>query len=422
MPLTAIDFLIVRKMYSATRPGNKKWLRVGSLCINLGILFYFKDSNFFIENINSLFIKSGLKPIEWISVALPIGISFFCFETLTYSIDAYRGVIKPLNKLTDYYLYILLFPKLIAGPIVRFNLIEDQIQTRNEIIDDRLMGFFRFIIGLSKKVLIANVMGKMADTCFNGNIENLDSIQAWIGILAYTFQIYFDFSGYSDMALGIGRMLGFKFPENFDNPYTSCSITEFWRRWHITLGMWMREYLYIPLGGSHVKTKRRLYFNLWVVFLLSGLWHGASWNFVLWGAYHGLFLIMDKMFLLRFYKFIGKIPSTLITFLIVLFGWVLFRMENFSTATIIYEKLFSFHCNSNSLTGNGEFWAMLTLALLFSFFTVSEIGKKIQNKIYYSQYTIAGYISATFIVIGLFAICIASITASDFNPFIYFRF
>lgn len=311
---------------------------------------------------------------------------------------------------------------LIAGPIVRFNLIEDQILERNETIDDRLKGFFRFIIGLSKKVLIANAMGKMADCYFNGNINELDTIQAWVGIIAYTFQIYFDFSGYSDMAIGIGRMIGFKFPENFDNPYTSGSITEFWRRWHMTLGMWMREYLYIPLGGSHVKSKLRLYFNLWIVFLLSGLWHGASWNFVIWGAYHGLFLIMDRIFLLKVYKFIGKIPSTIITFLIVAFGWVLFRIEKISDAKIIYSKLFSFNINTSSFIDNREFWFMFMLAMLFSFFTLFNIGKRVQQKVYYSQYTIGQYCLVTFASISLFIICISSITASNFNPFIYFRF
>ena len=422
LPLTGVDFFIVRKMFSATTPGKRKWLLIASLSINLGILFYFKYCNFFIENINTVLAGFGAKNVQWTAVALPIGISFFCFETLTYSIDAYRRVIKPLDKLTDYYLYILLFPKLIAGPIVRFNLIGDQIHNRTETVDDRLMGFFRFIIGLSKKVLIANVMGKMADTYFNGNLHELNGTQAWVGILAYTFQIYFDFSGYSDMALGIARMIGFRLPENFDNPYISGSITEFWRRWHMTLGMWMREYLYIPLGGSRVKSKFRLYFNLWVVFLVSGLWHGASWNFVIWGAYHGLFLIMDRMFLLRFYERIGKIPSTIITFFIVVNGWVLFRIEKFSDAKLVFSKLFSFRIHWQAFSDDREFWLMFVLASLFAFLTLSKRGKRIQDKVYYSDYSIRSYGLATFTCLSLFIICIAAITSSGFNPFIYFRF
>jgi alginate O-acetyltransferase complex protein AlgI len=224
------------------------------------------------------------------------------------------------------------------------------------------------------------------------------------------------------MALGIGRMIGFKFPENFDNPYISNSITEFWRRWHMTLGMWMREYLYIPLGGSRVKSKLRLYFNLWLVFLVSGLWHGASWNFVIWGAYHGLFLILDRMFLLNVCDRIGKVASTIVTFLIVVLGWVLFRIEKFSDAKIVYSKLFSFNFKKIDVSANKEFYCILILAVVFSFFTSIQIGKRIQQKIYFSSFSIQQYCFATIISISLLLTCIASITASGFNPFIYFRF
>jgi alginate O-acetyltransferase complex protein AlgI len=209
---------------------------------------------------------------------------------------------------------------------VRYNEIATQLTDRkaNENTENRLMGFYRFIIGLSKKVLIANTLGSVVDTIFATPVDDIGTLTSWLGIIAYSFQIYFDFSGYSDMAIGIGRMIGFKFPENFNNPYTSQSISEFWRRWHMTLGNWMRDYLYIPLGGNRVDSKFRLYFNLWFVFLISGLWHGSSWKFVVWGAFHGFFLVMDRLFLLKLTSKIGKIPRVVLTYIITLIGWVIF--------------------------------------------------------------------------------------------------
>ncbi len=305
-------------------------------------MIYFKYANFFIENVNIFFEQFGLQPYTWTKIILPIGISFYTFQTITYAIDVYRKVHDPLDKLTDYTLYIIMFPQLIAGPIVRYNYIADQLVERKETYEDRLMGFYRFCIGLAKKVLIANTLGAQADLVMNMDFYSISSTTAWIGILAYTFQIYFDFSGYSDMAIGIGRMIGFRFPENFDNPYTSKSITEFWRRWHITLGAFMKFYLYIPLGGSKVKTNRRLYFNLWFVFLVSGLWHGASWNFVIWGAFHGFFLVIERLFLSKVLKRAGSVISLVYTFFITIMGWVIFRIEDYKSAFVFYKKLFVF--------------------------------------------------------------------------------
>jgi alginate O-acetyltransferase complex protein AlgI len=359
--------------------------------------------------------------LNWVKVALPIGISFFTFETLTYSIDAYRGIIKPLKKLSDYYLYIFLFPKLIAGPIVRFNLIEDQIQQRHANDDAFILGFYRFVIGLSKKILIANTLGAEADRVFGLNALQLDSGQAWSGILAYTFQIYFDFSGYSDMALGIGRMIGFRFPENFDNPYNSASITEFWRRWHMTLGMWMREYLYIPLGGNKVSTAR-LYFNLWLVFLLSGLWHGASWNFVAWGAFHGTFLVLDRIFLLRVLERIGKIPAVIFTFFIVVNGWVLFRIEDFSKAGNFFKALYSFHFAPQARGLEGETVLAFVFATFFSFFCLTRWGKRVQDRMYDLKLENYRAVLQTSVAVVLFILCLSWITTTGFNPFIYYRF
>ena len=420
---TYLDFYLVKWMYETTEERLKKYLLATSISLNLGLLAFFKYANFFIENVNSLLGFLGSTAIQWTEIILPIGISFYTFQTLTYSIDIYRKAHKPLDKVENYLLYIMMFPQLIAGPIVRFNHIADQINNRKEDWDDRILGFYRFIIGLSKKVLIANVMGAKADQLMGGDLMALDATTAWIGILAYTFQIYFDFSGYSDMAIGIGRMIGFKFPENFDNPYTSQSISEFWRRWHITLGSWMRDYLYIPLGGNRVASTGRMYFNLWFVFLASGLWHGASWNFVLWGAFHGLFLILDRLFLLSFLKKIGTIPAVIFTFFITMLGWVIFRIESFADAMIYYNKLFSFEFSSINIVAEQKFYSILLVAFFFAFFRlIPKIGENWQEQIYFKTYS-------NTLLIGMFATCsvlftlsMASILATGFNPFIYFRF
>ena len=382
---TILDFYIVKHIYQTTKIKVKKWLLFASLFMNLGLLVYFKYANFFIENVNTVLHSAGVSSVEWTEVLLPIGISFYTFQTLTYSIDVYRGAHKPLEKLSNYLLYIMSFPQMIAGPIVRFNLIADEIISRKETIDDKLQGFIRFSIGLAKKVLIANVMGAQADLIMNQPATELSTIAAWVGITAYTFQIYFDFSGYSDMAIGLGKMMGFTFPENFNNPYNSRSITEFWRRWHMTLGQWMRDYLYIPLGGNKVKTKTRLYFNLWFVFLVSGLWHGASWNFVIWGAFHGLFLILDRFFLLKILDKIGKIPSALVTFVVVMVGWVFFRIESFGGAVQYIKKMFLFDFSIPFGGLSREVMLISALAFLFSFIGLFAVGKKAEAHFFYKK-------------------------------------
>jgi len=418
-----VNFYVVQTMQSSGRLPLKRLLLGLSVAINLGLLLYFKYANFFIENINALISSLGLgSDIPWAAVALPVGISFFTFQSLTYSVDVYRKVHVPLQKLTDYILYILMFPQLIAGPIVRFNFIADQITHRKETADDRLLGMFRFIIGLAKKVLIANVLGAEADRIMALDAATISSATAWMGILAYTFQIYFDFAGYSDMAIGIGRMIGFTFPENFNNPYVSQSITEFWRRWHITLGAWMRDYLYIPLGGNRVKTQRRLYFNLWFVFLVSGLWHGASWNFVIWGGYHGFFLILDRIFLLKLLKRSGRVFSTVFTFFVVVMGWVFFRVEDFATAMVYFQRLFAFDSGTMPLLYDPEVVTILIVALFFSFITVSKAGLRLQEKVYYAEYPPQRKYVMFGCTLVLFVLSLASVTTSGFNPFIYFRF
>jgi len=420
---TFIDFHLVRLMSQTKKQLYRRLMLALSVSINLGLLFYFKYSNFFIENVNAALSLLGAHHIQWTKLILPIGISFYTFETITYVVDVFRKVHKPLDNFWSYQLYIIFFPKLIAGPIIRYHDLADQIEDRskNETLDNVLTGFYRFAIGLAKKVLIANQMGLYADNIFAMNYADLATSTAWIGILAYTFQIYFDFAGYSDMAIGIARMVGFKFPENFNNPYTSHSISEFWRRWHISLGAWMRNYLYIPLGGNRVATKRRLYFNLWFVFLASGLWHGASWSFVLWGAYHGLFLVMERIFLLKVYEKIGKLSSMFITFFFVVIGWIFFRIENIADAFAFLKRLFVFEGNISNVI-DSEFYFYFLLAIIFSFITSLKIGKKWQDSIYFDNYTNKKHITIFVLSLVLLIFSISSITAFGFNPFIYFRF
>ena len=419
---TIIDFYIVKRLYLSQSITQKRLLLASSVFINLGLLLYFKYANFFVANLNVSLEILGFSQVKWTAIALPIGISFYTFQTLTYSIDVYRKVHTPLEKVSDYLLYIMSFPQMIAGPIVRFNSIADQIIQRSESVDDKLMGFYRFSIGLAKKVLIANVMAEQADLIFNSNLSQLNPGSAWLGMLAYTFQIYFDFSGYSDMAIGLGRMMGFRFPENFDSPYISQSISEFWRRWHITLGSFMRDYLYIPLGGNRVASKYRLFFNLWVVFLLSGLWHGASWNFLIWGAYHGFFLILDRLFLLKILNRMGQIPSIIITFLFVMVGWVVFRLERVAKIKIYLSKLFSLN-SSVEFETIPAFGLISILAVIFSFLVIFKQGKKLEKFVFYTEhYSLKYHFIFTILSILLLMLSTSSITSSDFNPFIYFRF
>lgn len=421
---TTVDFYLVQLMHKAESDKKRRLFLILSLSLNLGMLFYFKYCNFFIENVNHVFHLLGAKEITWTSIVLPIGISFYTFESLTYAIDVYRKVHAPLKSFWNYQMYILLFPKLIAGPIVRYHEISDQISDRsgNYTIDNILTGFYRFCLGLAKKVFIANVMAQKADFVFDSDLSTISSFTAWMGALAYTFQIYFDFSGYSDMAIGLGKMMGFKFPENFNNPYTSGSITEFWRRWHMTLGNWMRNYLYIPLGGNKVGSKSRLYFNLWFVFLASGFWHGASWTFIIWGIYHGFWLILERAYLTKFYERIGAFYSRLICFVLVLIGWVFFRADSFGIAVKLLLKMFTPKFSIDYLLMDTQFIVVLFFAILFSFFTSFKIGERIQNKVYFSHFTVSGNLIMTALMLGLFFLSIASITSSNFNPFIYFRF
>ena len=409
-----------------------------SIAISIGLLFYFKYGNFTMQNLNTILGWAGFKSLSWTKILLPIGISFFSFQSVTYTLDTYRGVNEPMERLSDYLLYIVMFPQLIAGPIVRYCDIADQIRNRESLYTDRLHGFYRFVLGLCKKVLIADVIGFQVDQVLGpsnydvltsaqladiaNKIATIDSTTAWITILAFTFQIYFDFAGYSDMAIGLGRMMGFRFPENFDNPYVSTTISEFWRRWHQTFSVFIKNYLYFPLGGSRVKTEARKYFNLWFCFLVSGLWHGAAWNFVVYGALQGIFICADKLFLKKFNERIGRIPSVFFTFCIIVLTRCFFRIERIDLSWLFIKRLFAFDFVPFHFGENPHLYVTMLIAAFFSFFTLSKFGLKVQDKVYFTEYNKRQHIVAFVVSLCAFVFCLGALNATGFSPFIYFRF
>ena len=418
---TVINFYLVKCLYKTDNLVYKKLYAGLAIALSLGLLGYFKYANFFVDNLNAVLGAFGLQPFTFAKVLLPIGISFFTFQSITYVVDTYRNVHKPMERLTDYMLYIIMFPQLIAGPIVRYCDIADEIRSREQNWAESLQGFYRFVLGLSKKVLIADVIGHQVDILLAGDLTTMGTGTAWIAILGYTMQLYFDFSGYSDMAIGLGKVMGFHFPENFDNPYNSASVSEFWRRWHITLGTFMRNYLYIPLGGNRC-SKPRMYFNLWVVFLLSGLWHGASWNFVVWGAYHGFWLVLERIGLGKVYEKMGKVPSIFITFFIVTVGWAIFRIENLSDAVTFISRLFAFDFQSAVPIQSLHFYVTLILALVFAFLVLFPFGKKLQTVVFYMDYSKKQHLAAWLVSMFYLVFCLGALNAVGFSPFIYFRF
>lgn len=381
---------------------------------NLGILFVFKYLMFSMDSLNSLFGLQLTVPL----IALPIGISFFTFQAFSYVIDVSRGVGEVQKNPLYVGLYISFFPQLIAGPIVRYETIAEEIKNRRETADDFATGITRFITGFLKKVLLANTMAVVADKAFDS--PTLSVAFAWLGVFAYAFQIYFDFSGYSDMAIGLGRMFGFHYLENFNYPYISKSISEFWRRWHISLGTWFRDYVYFPLGGSRVKSKARLTFNLFVVWFLTGMWHGANWTFILWGLMYFVLITVEK--LTDFENKFKKIPwlKYIYTMAFVLFGWVIFRSQNLAAAGDYFKAMFG-------LAGNplmdGAFQLYFTQHLLFFvlcavFSTPAAvlIGKKIGNKSFVTD------LIYVFAIMVLLVVAVSYLVKGSYNPFIYFNF
>jgi len=417
------DFVISRRMRESCNARTARlWLACG-IVLNLSVLLYCKYMNFFVGQFNGLLEHIGAEPISWTRVALPIGISFFTFQKLSYLVDVYRGTVEPARSLRVYLLYVCLFPQLIAGPIVRYHDVADQLLSRKCTEDKMFSGIGRFCLGLGKKVLIANALGEIADATFNAPVAIVSASAAWLGALCYSFQIYFDFSGYSDMAIGLGRMLGFDFLENFNAPYISRSFTEFWRRWHISLSNWMKEYLYIPLGGNR-RGKGRSLLNLWIVFFLSGLWHGASWTFVIWGCYHGLFLTIDKLAGLRRRRLLPDFIAVPLTFLFVTLGWVLFRSPDLSHAAPYFGRMFGLSSDSVRITCaslvDRQSAAVLLAAILFSFGPL--LRERCGATLLPSASGLRGLMLRFAVSCALLFLSVMALANGSFNPFIYFRF
>ena len=389
-----------------------------SVIFNLALLGYFKYTDFIIGNINTI---TGLD-IPLRNIILPIGISFYTFQGMSYVFDIRRGKGKVLKNPLKLALYISFFPQLIAGPIVRYETIAPQLDHRIRNVSAIDDGIFRFAVGLSKKVLLANTIGELADIMFSQGTGDLTVVSSWAGALAYTLQIYFDFSGYSDMAIGLGAIFGFSFPENFDHPYCSVSVTQFWRRWHISLGTWFRDYVYIPMGGNR-KGMRRQLINILVVWFLTGLWHGASWNFVVWGLYYAGLLILEKVALLRLSDKIPGFIRRLITFVIVMIGWVIFNSPTLSFAGQYVAKMFDFTYLPSVWAGElihvlREYGVFLLAGCFFATPAAARIGNMIRQKLPGRTFEML----RTALMVALLFVCFMRLIVSSYNPFIYFRF
>lgn len=404
------------------------WLLIGSIFVNLLLLLYFKYTEFLVGILNNT--AAGLEwdwSLPMPDIPLPIGISFFTFQAVSYVFDVYRNRVPAERNLLNVALYVSLFPQLIAGPIVRYETVAREIRKRTLSLYDFGWGVQRFIIGLGKKVLIANTVGRVADAAFGGDYATLTSLTAWVGLLCYTLQIYYDFSGYSDMAIGIGRMLGFRFPENFRYPYISASVTEFWRRWHITLSTWFRDYLYIPLGGNRVSTLR-LYGNLLAVFVLCGLWHGAGLNFLVWGLIHGGFLVFERLISFTRPKRFAALAH-IYTLAAVMFGWVFFRAANVTRAAAYLAAMAGMNETSRGRLPF-EFNHIVVLVILAGIigatpiypWVVSQISKWRSD----SQHNrlISGFVDfgAVLSLLLILIACMMQSALGTFNAFIYFRF
>jgi alginate O-acetyltransferase complex protein AlgI len=418
---TMVDYLCGFVIAGARARGDDRRARIGlavSICTNLGLLGFFKYFNFGVENLNALVLATGLDALRLdlaFRVTLPLGISFYTFQSMSYTWDVYRGRAAVVRSFIDFACYVSMFPQLVAGPIIRFSEVADQLQSRTHTVTKFARGVAFFSVGLSKKVLLANPCGKIADLAFDAG--SLHVIDAWYGVTAYAFQIYFDFSGYSDMAIGLGLMLGFVFPKNFDSPYISQSITEFWRRWHISLSTWLRDYLYVPLGGNR-KGPLRTYANLAIVMLLGGLWHGAAWNFVVWGGLHGAMLAFERMQgrTAPWWRLPAGARITA-TFVFVLVTWVFFRSPDLPSAL----RYLGF------MTGMGELDAGASLIgglvyqpyYLLTFLTAGAIVWTAPQTWDWSRTLTA---SKAAVAMSLFVLSAVMLTTQAFNPFIYFIF
>lgn len=388
---------------------------VSSLIINLGLLATFKYSSFIVENVNQLFGTSFNLP----HFALPIGISFYTFQTISYSVDVYRNEVKAQKSFLKFLMFVSLYHQLVAGPIVRYSHIAEEIDNRKEKLADISKGISRFCIGLFKKVVIANVAAELVAKYMDADASSLAVGGAWLGLIMFAIQIYFDFSGYSDMAIGLGWMFGFHYHENFKYPYTATSVSDFWRRWHISLGTFFKDYVYIPLGGN----KKHIYLNLFIVWFLTGMWHGASWNFIFWGLYFFVFISLEKAFLLKTLKKLPKFFSHFYALLVIIPGWVIFYFTDTSKLYAYIEKLFSF--------GSGNLWNVgltsdLTAHLFWFIFAIiacMPVYHKAKAFFETSLKKPAIFETAAIAVnIVCIFLCVAQLVGKSYNPFIYFRF
>lgn len=396
------------------RQKRMKLLLVLSVVIDLGLLSVFKYTDFIITNVNAIFGSS----FDLLNIALPIGISFYTFQAMSYTIDVYRNDVRVQKNLIDFGMYITMFPQLIAGPIVRYADVQDQLAERSVTTADFSEGVMRFVVGLGKKVLLANQMGAVWSEIYalGGDVS---ALMAWTGAIAYTFQIYFDFSGYSDMAIGLGRMFGFKFPENFRYPYQSVSITDFWRRWHITLSTWFKEYLYIPLGGNRRGLARQA-LNLLIVWSLTGFWHGAGWNFVMWGLYYFVILFIEKLFLLKALDKLPKFFRHVYALLLIIIGWVIFASDDVSVLLPYLGSMFG----ANGAIGGMDVYTLLTKAVLLIICCIAstELPKKLFLSAAGAMNEKAAFTLKSVLMIALLALSMILLIGDSYNPFLYFRF
>ena len=404
-----------------------KPVMVAAVVTNLLLLISFKYANFLVNSLNAFLSPLGVMPIQLAPVHLPIGISFFTFHALSYVIDVYRADARGQKNFIRVALYVTLFPQLIAGPILRFHQVADQFVSRQLSLPLFAAGVRRFLVGFGKKVLIANTLATPADAIFRAVPATLSSGAAWLGIICYTLQIYFDFSGYSDMALGLGKMFGFHFPENFNYPYISRSITEFWRRWHISLSTWFRDYLYIPMGGNRV-TPARNYFNLITVFFLCGLWHGASWTFVIWGLYHGLFLVVERLPFVRWFENLPRFSSHVYALAVVIVGWVLFRADTLSHALGYLQAMLGVQSSNQppdtvaALHFNPAVALALIAGVVGSTPWVKTLDARLDSMSLRPPLRIGLENLVNVALLLMFFAALTQLAAGTYNPFIYFRF
>lgn len=412
---TILDYTCGRLVEKYRGTSKAKLGLLISVFVNLGLLFFFKYTDFFIGTVNGLLHTQ----IPLLNLPLPIGISFYTFQTMSYTIDVYRGEAKMQKNILSFGAYVSLFPQLIAGPIVRYQDIADQLDERSHSFDKFGEGVKRFVTGLGKKVLLANNIGLLWSTISQTGAENLTVVHAWLGIVAFAFQIYFDFSGYSDMAIGLGKMFGFNFLENFQYPYISKSVTEFWRRWHMSLGTWFRDYVYIPLGGNRKGLPIQIR-NLAVVWLLTGFWHGASWNFVLWGVFYGVLLMAEKLFLLKWLNKAPAIVGHLYTLLTVLLGWVLFAFDDLGAGLSYLGVMFG---GSAFISSEAIYQLLSYLPLLLVCAVASTpFAKKGYEKLCRKFGQGLVLTADTIRVVGLMLMSVAYLISGSYNPFLYFRF